>query len=146
MVVATSSRDSQLVIDIFGFLVFLFGAMTVKNPDVNFAGFVITENKVKPLPKYLDIRSWFGLVNQVSHYARLTNLMAPFRNFLSPNHKFEWNSELEETFLQSKKEIIAAIEEGVRIFDPNRVTVLNTDWSEQIENYSQTNTVEPYIV
>ena len=50
-------------------------------PAVEFAGFHITETEVKPLDKYLkaiaeyptpskttDIRAWFGLVNQVSHY------------------------------------------------------------------------------
>ena len=48
---------------------------------VDFAGFRITNDAVEPVPKYLDairgyptprnitdIRSWFGLVNQVSHY------------------------------------------------------------------------------
>ena len=60
--------------------------------EVNFAGFHITETSVKPLEKYLtaiadfptpkrttDIRSWFGLVHQVSHYNRLSELMAPFK-------------------------------------------------------------------
>ena len=68
--------------------------------EVEFAGFLITEEDVKPLPKYLDairnfprpanisdIRSWFGLVNQVSHYAKLTDLMAPFKPLLSPNER-----------------------------------------------------------
>ena len=49
--------------------------------DVNFAEFRITDHEVKPLDKYLEsikqfptprniagVRSWFGLVNQVSHY------------------------------------------------------------------------------
>ena len=49
--------------------------------EVNFAGFLITQDDVKPLPKYLDgirnfprptnisdVRSFFGLVNRVSHY------------------------------------------------------------------------------
>ena len=72
----------------------------ILNPDkfrfalrtVDFAGFRITEQSIEPLPKYLDairdfptptsitdIRSWFGLVNQVSHYAQLRDLVAPFR-------------------------------------------------------------------
>ena len=51
---------------------------------VDFAGFRISDQKVEPLPKYLkaietfptpknisDVRSWFGLVNQVAHYALL---------------------------------------------------------------------------
>ncbi len=64
----------------------------VLNPDkfqfaereVDFAGFRITESSIEPLPKFLgairdfptptsttDIRSWFGLVNQVSSYTQL---------------------------------------------------------------------------
>ncbi len=48
----------------------------------DFAGFRVTSHTVEPLPKYIDsikeyptplnvtdIRGWFGLVNQVSHYA-----------------------------------------------------------------------------
>ena len=63
-------------------------------PVVDFAGFRITKSSVEPLPKYIDaiegfptptnltdIRSWFGLVNQVSHYAQLREMMNPFREF-----------------------------------------------------------------
>ena len=62
----------------------------------------MTDTEVKPLPKYLDaiatfprptnisdIRSWFGLVNQVSSYNQLTSLMEPLRKFLSPKVRFE---------------------------------------------------------
>ena len=64
--------------------------------EIEFAGFKITDTDVKPLDKYLksiaeyptptkttDIRAWFGLVNQVSHYAQLTGMMEPFRPFRS---------------------------------------------------------------
>ena len=64
----------------------------VLNPDkfqfaercVDFAGFRVSEATIEPLPKYLDairdfpnpdsttdIRSWFGLVNQVANHAQL---------------------------------------------------------------------------
>ena len=65
--------------------------------DIEFGGFSITFDQVKPLAKYLnaiksfptpktitDIRSWFGLVNQISHYDRLIEIMEPFRLLLSP--------------------------------------------------------------
>ena len=110
--------------------------------EVSFAGFRITQDDVKPLPKYLDailnfprpsaisdIRSYFGLVNQVSHYAKLTGMMAPFKPLLSPKTRFRWNDELEQAFQQSKLEIVKAIEEGVRIFEPGRTTCLSPDWS-----------------
>ena len=68
----------------------------VLNPDkfqfaqreVDFAGCRITEDRVDPLPKLFsaiqdfptptnatDIKSWFGLVNQVATYAQLQELM-----------------------------------------------------------------------
>ena len=111
---------------------------------VDFAGFRITKDTVEPLPKYLDairefptpknitdIRSWFGLVNQVSHYSQLRDMMVPFRRFLSPKEKFEWNSELDAIFEDSKAKILDAIREGVKIFDLQRRTCLRTDWSKK---------------
>ena len=69
--------------------------------SIDFAGFRINEYKIAPLPKYLqaittfpkpeklqDIRSWFGLVNQVAHYNKLTDIMAPFRPLLSSKATF----------------------------------------------------------
>ena len=55
---------------------------------VDFAGFRISESTAEPLPKYInaiinfpkpqsitDIRSWFGLVNQVANCAQLRDLL-----------------------------------------------------------------------
>ena len=108
---------------------------------VDFAGFRITSSSVEPVPKYLEsirsyptpqditeIRSWFGLVNQVAHYSQLREMMEPFRKFLSPKVKFEWNEELDTIFQESKFRIVEAIKEGVRIFDPTKRTALCTDW------------------
>jgi len=99
---------------------------------------------VEPIPKYLDairgfptpknntdIRSWFGLVNQVSHYAQLRDMMTPFRKFLSPKEKFVWTDELDSIFKKSKAQILEAIREGVKIFDITRSTCLRTDWSKK---------------
>ena len=88
----------------------------VLNPDkfqfaqktVDFAGFRVSDSSIEPLPKYLDairdfptptsttdIRSWFGLVNQVGNYAQLRDTMAPFKPFLIPRHKFSWSAEMD---------------------------------------------------
>ena len=89
--------------------------------DITFAGFQLTASNVSPLPKYLDfptpksitdIRAWFGLVNQVSHYAQLRDLVEPFRQFLSPKIKFFWDDELDQIFNASKQAIIDMIKEG----------------------------------
>ena len=110
--------------------------------DVEFAGFRITDTSIAPLPKYLDairdfptpqsttdIRSWFGLVNQVANYAQLRDVVAPFKRFLSPKYKFSWSEELEQAFIQSKELIISAIREGVEVFDLSKRTCLRPDWS-----------------
>ncbi|KAJ8335347.1 hypothetical protein SKAU_G00386890 [Synaphobranchus kaupii] len=122
----------------------------VLNPDkfqfaeknVDFAGFRVSDATIEPLPKYLDairdfptpvsttdIRSWFGLVNQVANYAQLRDTMAPFKPFLSPRCKFSWSPELEEAFQASKCAIIGAIREGVEIYDMQKRTCLRPDWS-----------------
>jgi hypothetical protein len=110
--------------------------------SVDFAGFRISNDKIEPLPKYLDairsfptpkgitdVRSWFGLTNQVANYAQLRDVVAPFRKFLSPNNKFYWDKELDDTFNKSKELIVAAIREGVTIFDTAKPTCLRPDWS-----------------
>ena len=112
--------------------------------EITFAGFRITETEVKPLDKYLcailefptptrttDIRSWFGLVHQVSHYNKLTGMLEPFKPFLSPKTKFMWNDELNSAFEASKIEIVNAIKKGVEIYDPARLTCLRPDWSQK---------------
>ena len=98
--------------------------------DVEFAGFCITNTRVAPLPKYLDairlfpvpknitdIRSWFGLINQVAGYGQLLKTLDPFRPFLSPRTRFEWTTELQDAFETGKLEIVKAIKRGVEIFD-----------------------------
>ena len=123
---------------------------TVMNPEkfqfavreADFAGFHVGESSIEPLPKYLDairafptpkstkdIRSWFGLVNQVSNYAQLRDTMALFKPFLSPKYKFFWSPVLDKAFNESKEVIVDAIRKGVEIFDLTRPTCLRPDWS-----------------
>ena len=110
--------------------------------DVKFAGFEITCSGVKPLQKYIDairtfptpscvtdLRAWYGLTNQVSHYAQLRELVAPMRPMLKKYAKFEWTDTLDKAFEESKIKIIEAIRNGVEIFDKDRITCLSTDWS-----------------
>ena len=110
--------------------------------DVEFAGFEITPNDVRPCRKYLqtivdfptpknltDIRSWFGLVNQVSYTFSMTERMEPFRKYLKPGIPFVWDEEMDSIFQESKQVIISEIEKGVRIYDPSKPTCLATDWS-----------------
>ena len=74
--------------------------------------------------KITDVRSWFGLVNQIFHYSQLTEMMHPFKPLLSPKCKFIWTHEMEEAFQKSKFAIVSAIQKGIEIFDPSHRTCL----------------------
>ena len=116
---------------------FQFGRDTV-----TFGGFEITNDCVKPCQKFLDaiagfptpknihdIRSWFGLINQVSYAFASSEKLQPFWHLLQPNTPFVWNNYLNELFQESKSVILREIENGIAIFDKTKPTCLATDWS-----------------
>ena len=116
---------------------FQFGKSTVE-----FAGFEITPTTVRPCARYLeaiqhfptpqkitDVRSWFGLINQVSYTFASAERLQPFREVLKKDTRFQWTDELEGLFQESKALIISEIYQGVEIFDKARPTCLATDWS-----------------
>lgn len=109
---------------------------------VEFAGFVVTPEGYRPGQKILEgiknfpsptsitgVRSWFGLVNQVSYAFSQAPIMAPFRELLKHDGKFYWDATLEHLFQESKQKILDSIDEGVRSFEVNRQTCITTDWS-----------------
>ena len=55
--------------------------------------------------------------------------MLPFRTLLKPTSEFLWTQELQDNFDKSKNKIVKAVENGVKIYDPNKVTALCADWS-----------------
>ena len=90
--------------------------------EVEFAGFMITRHGVKP-PKRIvaaieafptprnitDIRSWFGLINQVAYAFSQMAMMAPFRELLaSKKRTLFWDSTMDKLFEMSKKEVITS--------------------------------------
>ena len=82
-----------------------------------------------PPQNITDMRSWFGLVNQVSYTFSMAERMQPFRQLLKSGISFRWDAHLNALFEESKTVNISEIEHGVRIFDPSRQTCLATDWS-----------------
>ena len=103
---------------------FVFGADTVE-----FTGFEITPDSVRPCKKYLDaihnfptpanttdICSWFGLVNQVSYAFATADRMLPFRELLKPGTPFHWDDTLDKIFKGSKEVIIREIEKASTSF------------------------------
>ena len=116
---------------------FIFGADTIE-----FAGFEVTRDSVRPSQKYLcaiksfptpqnitDIRSWFGLINQVAYTFSMTERMSPFHSLLKPDTPFQWDDTLQKLFEGSKSVILDEICKGVKIFDKTKPTCLVTDWS-----------------
>ena len=100
---------------------------------MQFLGFEITKTGIQPTRKYIekimnfpspasltDVRSWFGLVNQVSYSFAIADQMDPFRKLLSSKVPFAWSDELEVAFKASKEEIIRQCRQGIRNFTPGR--------------------------
>ena len=120
----------------------------VLNPDkfhfakmkVEFAGFLITANDVKPTKK--DDRSYPSLLHtqeyyrcQVlvwtceSHAFLQAKVIAPRRELLcTKNQKFYWDEMLECLFRELKWVIVQRIEKGVKMFKINKITCLATDY------------------
>lgn len=111
---------------------------------VEFAGFEIAPTRVRPCPRFIeailkfptprnitDIRSWFGLINQVSYAFAAADKMIPFRNLLKPGTRFVWTKELDDLFEESKAVITHEIHRGVEIYDKSLPTCLVSDWSRE---------------
>ena len=112
--------------------------------EVDFAGFTIGRDSVKPAPKIMDsirsfpvpktisdIRGWFGLVNQVAPFFASRPVMQPFRELLKPAAKGKqiyWDENLTKLFEESKIVILEAIEKGIKTFEMGKWTCLLTDY------------------
>ena len=57
--------------------------------------------------------------------------MQPFRDLIKPNKKFYWDGTLESIFLKSKQEIIEKVKDGVKSFELERITCLQTDYCDE---------------
>ena len=110
--------------------------------QVDYLGFTISDQGIRPQDQFLDnirtfptpnnitdVRSWFGLINQVSYSFATAPAMAPFRHLLSAKIPFYWSEELQASFDASKEEIIQQCNKGVRSFSLTAPTALATDWS-----------------
>ena len=87
--------------------------------NVEFAGFEVTQDGFRPAdhiikgirefptPKSItDVKSWFGLVQQVAFTFSETSVMNPFRELQSKKKPFYWDATLDDAFQKSKEEII----------------------------------------
>lgn len=111
--------------------------------EVTFAGFTLSANGysvdksiIAAISKFptpanrTDLRSFFGLVNQLSASTpTIAGLLAPLRPLLSTKNEFMWSSELEAAFGSVKQSLTSA--PILSYFDPVRPTRLCTDASRQ---------------
>ena len=94
--------------------------------EVNWAGFRLTKDKVLPLEEHVeairnfptpvnvtDMRSYWALVNQVSHYYAASPKLAPFRELLKKNVKWYWDDVLQDIFEESRAVIAEEIIKGI---------------------------------
>ena len=84
-------------------------------------------------PSITDIRSWFGLVNQLAPFLATAPVMAPFRELLKKPtaRSVYWDDQLEIKFKQSKDIICQLAKDGLAYFDCTRPTMAITDWSKE---------------
>ena len=88
-------------------------------------------------------------MEQVSFAFSKTEIMAPFRRLLSPKVPFEWNEELDSAFEKGKQEIVEKVIEGIQLFELNRDTCLQVDWSKEgigfllLQKYCKCTSINP---
>ena len=84
-------------------------------------------------PSISDIRSWFGLVNQLAPFVATAPIMAPFRELLKrgSSKKVYWDENLRFKFEYAKKELCKLVSDGLQYYDKSRPTIVMTDWSKE---------------
>ena len=110
--------------------------------NVEFAGFELTEDGYKPTKNMLqaianfpvpqnitDVRSFYGLIEQVAYAFSKSESLHPFRELLKKSSTFYWSQELTDLFEKSKKIIVKEVSNGVKTYEIGRPTALTTDFS-----------------
>ena len=86
-------------------------------------------------PSISDIRSWFGLVNQIAPFFAMSSVTETFRDLLKPSNakgkSVYWDNELQIAFNKSKEFICNEASKGLAYFDTNKNTLAITDWSKE---------------
>ena len=109
--------------------------------QIDFVGYKISHNSIEADPKKLDaiqdfaipanrtdLRSFMGLVNQLSSFSHeIAATAAPLRGLLATKNEFLWLPEHAAAFEQVKKALVSAPVLGM--FDPKAPTALHTDAS-----------------
>lgn len=109
--------------------------------SVRFAGFIVSQDGYHPDPQLTraisefptphnitDLRSFFGLVNQVASFMEeVSELLSALRPLLSSKNEFRWEEEHQRAFEAAKTALTSV--PALAFFDPSRPTSLSTDAS-----------------
>ena len=84
-------------------------------------------------PSITDIRSWNGLVNQLTPFLATAPVMEPFRELLkkSTTKQVYWDDQLSHRFLQAHNTICQLARQGLVYYDKTRPMAAVTDLSRE---------------
>ena len=90
-----------------------------------------------------DMRSFFGMINQLCYAFSMSKVMEAFRHLLKPGSQFLWSPELQKGFDMTKEEIVKAVEKVLNILKLSHIHAwvrtgakLNLDTARLKENAS----------
>ena len=106
-----------------------FGGFRLSSTGIQTSPHLLKSMRDFPRPRNLtDLRSWFGLVNQLGKFSKeLTEIMVPFRPLLTQDAVFQWLPEHDHAFVEAKSRL--SITPVLTAFGVDRQTVLATDAS-----------------
>ena len=109
--------------------------------EVDWSGFRISSDGVRPMPHIsqsirdfptpinrTDMRSFMALAQQVSYATAVAPRLLHFRELLRDKVPWFWDRRMDEVFTHTKNLLADKVEEGIKSFDPARITALLTDW------------------
>ena len=84
-------------------------------------------------PSITDIRSWYGLVNQLAPFLATAPVMEPLSELLKKpaTKQVYWDDQLSHRFLQTQNTISQLARQGLVYYDKMRPTAAMTDWSRE---------------
>ena len=98
--------------------------------NIEFAGFEVTDDWYKPtknmlqsisnfsVPKNItDVRSSFGLIEQVSYAFSKSEVLHPLRDLLKKKSDFYWSQESTDLFISARSYIVDKVVEGVKSYE-----------------------------
>ena len=74
-----------------------------------------------------NMRSFMALAQQVSYATAVAPRLLPFRELLKDKVPWFWDRSMDEVFTHTKNLLADKVEEGIKSYDPARVTALLTE-------------------